>query len=703
LSQVRLGRITLHWCPHCDLPLVEKAPCGICGGAPKAVALTPPGDARPAFPFDIDMVRSLAEAQFGPGAGQGLLPGGTIALLNRIPDLDRTDEVIAGGEVVANLTWILGKGFVLQLRMPGVERVWNGAVKSGCAGGLRSWVVADKGAVPSILDGSNLLGPGVAGCAPGIVPGDEVMLLEETEAGKAPLGTGMARMSSENMAALSRGNAVKVRWTRKKGESETAGRALSAPASSRISLEDGVGRNSGTEELRSSSPRPASPVFGEEDRRSPESRNDSEEGGGAENRCAMPRTWSDVVLANRAPLDRAVAKAVSFIREGLSRLGKPPAVSYSGGKDSLATLLLVLDAGIRPKVLFIDTGLEFPETVENAQKTCATLGLALLTEEAGGAFWENLPRFGPPGRDARWCCKCCKLGPVTRLITREFPDGVVSFIGQRRYESEARASKGPVWKNPWVPGQIGASPIQDWSSLAVWLYIFSKKAAYNPWYERGLDRIGCFLCPATNLADLELVRKSFSGYERWQERLRELPPLWLEYGLWRWRYLPRGVREHLAQRGLTPEAAPSYPPRLSLEMKAPRLEGGLAQAEGRFSRPLDTGVLASRLLPLGKTLLDGGKLLVGDWAELGPDGTVLLRAENEERLRGRVGKLREAVLRSEECAGCGVCTGKCPEGAASVKRGRMVIDAEKCTQCGACLTGPCPVTAYAPETQEDVG
>jgi ferredoxin len=80
-----------------------------------------------------------------------------------------------------------------------------------------------------------------------------------------------------------------------------------------------------------------------------------------------------------------------------------------------------------------------------------------------------------------------------------------------------------------------------------------------------------------------------------------------------------------------------------------------------------------------------------------------LRAESGERLKSRVEKLKEAVLRSEECAGCGVCTGRCKEGAAAIRKGRMVIDSGKCTQCGACLTGPCPVTAYAPETQEDVG
>ncbi|MBM4248108.1 MAG: 3'-phosphoadenosine 5'-phosphosulfate sulfotransferase [Euryarchaeota archaeon] len=643
MAQLRLGRMTLHWCARCGVPLIEKVPCGLCGGPPAPVALTPPGDARPAFPFDVGMVRSIAEERFGPGAGSVLLPDGEIVLLNRIPDLDRTDEVIAGGEVLANLTWVLGKGFVLQLRMAGAGRVWEGAAGSGRTGELRSWVVADRGAVPSILDGSNLLGPGVTDCAPGIAPGDEVLVVEETGSGRALLGTGMARMSSESMAALSRGNAVKVRWVRQKDAPPTG-----APAT-------------------------------------------------------VARTWEDALRANEKALGGLVSRAADFIREGVSRLQKPVAVSYSGGKDSLATLLLVLDAGLRPKVLFVDTGLEFPETVGNARSTAALFGLELLSEEAGEAFWENLPRFGPPGRDARWCCKCCKLGPVTRLIAREFPDGVLSFIGQRRYESEARASKGPVWKNPWVPGQTGASPIQDWSSLQVWLYIFSKKVPHNPWYGRGLDRIGCYLCPATNLADLELVRRAFPGYGRWQERLRELPSPWRDYGLWRWRWLPRGVREHLAQRGIEPGEAPRYPPRLSLEAKEPAPDGGGVLAEGRFSRALDLERLAGRLRALGKTALEGDRLSVGEWAEVGRDGSVRVRGADGAQARQRVELLREAVLRSEECAGCGVCTGRCREGAARVERGRMVIDPDRCTQCGACLTGPCPVATYSPEAQEDVG
>ena len=89
-------------------------------------------------------------------------------------------------------------------------------------------------------------------------------------------------------------------------------------------------------------------------------------------------------------------------------------------------------------------------------------------------------------------------------------------------------------------------------------------------------------------------------------------------------------------------------------------------------------------------------------AEIFRDGRAIIRGADEEELRRRVQSLGEAVARSEDCAGCGSCTGRCKTGAASVRNGRMVIDAEKCSQCGACLTGPCPATTYALETQDDV-
>ena len=128
----------------------------------------------------------------------------------------------------------------------------------------------------------------------------------------------------------------------------------------------------------------------------------------------------------------------------------------------------------------MDTGLEFDQTKENVERIAEEHSLELIVESAGDSFWRNLEVFGIPAKDFRWCCKTCKLGPATRLIQKNFPNGVLSFIGQRAYESEQRARKGKVWRNPWTPNQLAASPIQKWTALHVWLYLMSKGARTNP-------------------------------------------------------------------------------------------------------------------------------------------------------------------------------------------------------------------------------
>ncbi|HOI13697.1 MAG TPA: phosphoadenosine phosphosulfate reductase family protein, partial [Methanoculleus sp.] len=84
------------------------------------------------------------------------------------------------------------------------------------------------------------------------------------------------------------------------------------------------------------------------------------------------------------------------------------------------------------------------------------------------------------------------------------------------------------------------APIQQWTAMHVWLYIFREKAPYNRLYERGLDRIGCFMCPSSDLATLAIIGESHPGlWEMWSENLARwqekqgLSPDWIERGLWR--------------------------------------------------------------------------------------------------------------------------------------------------------------------------
>ena len=85
MGVVRLGKLALRWCFECNLPILESNECGLCGKETKQVALTPPGDIRPAFEQDLKLIRAIIDAQFGLGCGNKLLSDRKIVLLNKTP------------------------------------------------------------------------------------------------------------------------------------------------------------------------------------------------------------------------------------------------------------------------------------------------------------------------------------------------------------------------------------------------------------------------------------------------------------------------------------------------------------------------------------------------------------------------------------------------------------------------------------------
>jgi phosphoadenosine phosphosulfate reductase len=628
---------------ECDLPVLEEKECAICGHGTVQVPLTPPGDVRPAFPFDIEMVRRQINAQFGAGTGQVAIPEGRIVLLNRCPATDRMDEVVMNGRVIGALVFDVDREALrfIPRMAPAKAIASSGRLERG-------WVKVDKGAVKAIEGGANALAPGIIAAHEAIGPGDETIILSPD--GEV-LAVGPARMTASEMEASAKGVAVKSRWYK-----TSKGADVEAP----YPIED------------------------------------------------HERTWEDVLKANGPYLEKRIAKAVAFIKRTVARYDLPVAVSFSGGKDSLATLLLVLEAGVKGKVLFVDTGLELKETIENVQEICKAKDLELLEEKAGEAFWEALPRFGPPARDFRWCCKTCKLGPVSRLIKGNFPEGVLTFIGQRSYESMQRKGKGPVWRNPWVASQVGASPIQDWTALLVWIYLFSHTAEANPLYAEGFARIGCWLCPASDLGDMALL-KGHVDMDRWETYLRSyakergLPETWLSKALWRWRKLPKGLKRYAeaVRPTRTPDVPVDGPLCLVMAEGYSPCTGGVS-VEGTFTRPLDMEKVGNMLWTVGSVeeLTDvPGALFVDGKIDVYPEGAILVRGRDEKEVRKRSEAVRRAVLRAMECVGCGVCLGRCEQDAITLVNGRAIVDPETCVSCGKC-SEKCPVTDFPAGTND---
>jgi phosphoadenosine phosphosulfate reductase len=627
-----LGKMLLHWCEACNVPVLGKQ-CG-CGKKTKKVEVTPPGDIRPAFDYDIKRINSVSEKQFNVP----LIPDGHLVVLNKAPYEDRMDEIIVDGEVLASLRFeIESCEWVLLPRLEGARRLFqNRDLKS-----LKKWVVIEQTVVPFILEkGASILAPGVVEADPEIQKEDEVIVL--SPAGEV-VCCGRARMTGRQMCEEERGTAVKPRWSGK-------------PESQKVSP------------------------------------------GG--------QSWEDAVKANERILDLMVKNAHAFIENVAGSMDMKVSVSYSGGKDSLAVLQLVDETLDDYEIMFADTGLEFPETLENVKKVAEYYGKDLKTASAGDSFWDSIRVFGPPTLDTRWCCKICKLGPITRLIDENYEGGCLSFIGQRQYESHARSISKKVWKNPWVGNQVGASPIQEWTALHIWLYLFKTKAPYNPAYEKGYDRMGCWLCPSSSLADFyqleeshpELSKKLNTYLLAYAEKIG-LSPEWVKYGLWRFKRYPKVLQTLAEKKGISLLPSQEVPKELNFEVATgyrPCTAGGIT-ADGSFGQAIDMEILkeSGMLSPIGKVSFIEGASSVSfgeSRAQVFASGNVNGRSESDKVLKKLMRMVEFSVRRALLCQGCGICVGHCEHGSIGMKEKKARIR-ENCVHCGACVE-VCPLVKF---------
>lgn len=190
----------------------------------------------------------------------------------------------------------------------------------------------------------------------------------------------------------------------------------------------------------------------------------------------------------------------------------PWAVSYSGGKDSTATLQLVwmaLEALPREEltkqvyIINTDTLVESPvisRWVQNSlnymNHAAALAGLPFsthcLTPEPDQTFWVNLLGRGYPfpRKIMRWCTDRLKIHPINQFIMDQIAKygEVIMVLGTRKAESARRAKTMAYYEkkrvrellspNPSLLNELIFSPLEDWTNQDVWVFLMQYK---NPW------------------------------------------------------------------------------------------------------------------------------------------------------------------------------------------------------------------------------
>ncbi len=415
----------------------------------------------------------------------------------------------------------------------------------------------------------------------------------------------------------------------------------------------------------------------------------------------------DVLNLNDYALYYFESRAKAFIYSMHSKTGREVIVSYSGGKDSLVSLHLAMSVVGELKILFNDTGLELPETIANVEHVSEKYGLTKVLASAGNRFWRDVELFGPPGRDYRWCCKVLKLIPLAKVSRQEWPSGALNIVGQRAFESLERARSHRVWRNKWIPHLLSISPIQEWSQLHVWLYIHRYRLPYNKLYDEGFERLGCYLCPASTLAEFkevgavcpELWLKWVNILEVWRRKLGQ-PKEWADLGLWRW-LTPAFAKRRLELK------TPSYSSNWRMEHANRLTEGAARLSPIKIDRGDDslTAYFNDELLndECLLTFTSNAKMLKASvYRDI--EGLVVETNRAKVVISGRVIKasfkersgvedladVLKNIYRVRGCVKCGSCVIWCPEKAVKLTSNGP-LPRVPCSSCRICIEN-CPIS-----------
>lgn len=193
-------------------------------------------------------------------------------------------------------------------------------------------------------------------------------------------------------------------------------------------------------------------------------------------------------------------------------------VSFSGGKDSTALLLRMLELKMPiDKVVFADTQKEFPETYEFIDKVEKRVGIKIERIRAEKT-WEDWfygrytrgfrkgeIRGFPKCHIVDWCSRSLKQVPLHKI-----EKGNTVYLGIA-YDEKHRVQKV-------IDRRIVKYPLIDWKWTEKDCLEYCKKNdLINPLYSK-FKRLGCWCCPKQSKESLKVLKKEYP--ELWNKLLK---------------------------------------------------------------------------------------------------------------------------------------------------------------------------------------
>ena len=199
-------------------------------------------------------------------------------------------------------------------------------------------------------------------------------------------------------------------------------------------------------------------------------------------------------------------------------------VSFSGGKDSTAMLLRMLEENMQvDEIIYCDTYKEFPQMYKHIEKIKKYIKekynkeITTLKAEKDFDYYmfehektrgknKGKRGYGWSSGRCRWCTTLLKNNAINKYLLKYKQEGYIEYIGIA-YDEQNRI------KDKFYP-------LVDWKMTEkdCLEYCYSKGFNWSGLYEH-LDRVSCWCCPLKRISEYKVLYKYYP--ELWQ-KLKEM-------------------------------------------------------------------------------------------------------------------------------------------------------------------------------------
>jgi phosphoadenosine phosphosulfate reductase len=204
-----------------------------------------------------------------------------------------------------------------------------------------------------------------------------------------------------------------------------------------------------------------------------------------------PRMSDEEIAA--AARDLAEAGPQDVLRWAVAHFHPRLLMATAFGAEGCCLIHMLAEIEPATTVINLETGYQFPETLELRERIKARYGIAVEYIYPEQTVAEYEAEHGGPLHVHRpdQCCHDRKVLPLKKALARIAPRAWISAI-----RKDQTADRGQAAVVQWDAkfNLVKVNPLLNWTKKDVWAFVVKHDVPYNPLHDQNYPSIGCWPC-----------------------------------------------------------------------------------------------------------------------------------------------------------------------------------------------------------------